>query len=265
MDDLFDDMMDVVGGVNKVTYVCFVMDHSGSMDELLKGQKMSKAGSPAELKKKSDIALSNFNEQIQTLKDESDDDMDTVVTIIEFDNKFKTPVKNVLVENVKPIKNYWVGGMTALYDAIALGITKVREKMDADEREDKAALMIIQTDGEENYSTEYNVHEDGQKRLKKLIEELENTGLWTFTFLGEDLDVEIATGLGMSIGNTMAYAGNVDGYKMSSEVTQDSFKKYFQARKLGATQTKNFIDNKDKNAKKEWKKINAKWEAKKDE
>jgi hypothetical protein len=59
---LVDDIMDVVGGDQSVTYVAFVRDHSGSMKTIL-------ADKPGVTK--ADMAQTNFNEYIATLKKES--------------------------------------------------------------------------------------------------------------------------------------------------------------------------------------------------
>jgi len=227
----FDDIMDIVGGANKKQYVCFVMDHSGSMGEKMEALKLDS-------KRKSDLAMSNFNEQLQALKAEVD--MDVIVTIVEFDNQFKCPVENKLIESIEPLKNYWTGGMTALYDAIAFGITKVQSMMDKDPSDDKAALVIIQTDGQENYSQEYQ-GDEGRLRLKERIEELEKTDLWTFTFLGENIDKKIAMDMGLQAGNVLNYAGTHDGYKMSNEVTMSGISKYLNARKAGDTYVTDFM------------------------
>jgi hypothetical protein len=228
----FDDIMDIVGGANKKQYVCFVMDHSGSMGEKMEALKLDS-------KRKSDLAMSNFNEQLQALK--AEEDMDVIVTVVEFDNAFKCPIENKLVHSVDPLKTYWTGGMTALYDAIAFGITKVQSMMDKDPSDDKAALVIIQTDGQENYSQEYQ-GDEGRLRLKERIEELEKTDLWTFTFLGENIDKKIAMDMGLKSGNVMNVAGTVAGYKMSNEATMSGISKYLNARKVGATNVDNFLE-----------------------
>ena len=104
---IFDDLMDVVGGEDKVTYVCFIMDHSGSM--LGNGGK----------------AKENFNEQIETLKKETGE-METLVTVVEFSDKYKVVTENEKVQFVKKMDKYPCNGMTALYDSIAAGINEVQ-------------------------------------------------------------------------------------------------------------------------------------------
>ena len=88
---IFDDLMDVVGGEDKVTYVCFIMDHSGSM--LGNGGK----------------AKENFNEQIETLKKETGE-METLVTVVEFSDKYKVVTENEKVQFVKKMDKYPCNG-----------------------------------------------------------------------------------------------------------------------------------------------------------
>lgn len=225
----FDDILgDLVKKNKSVTYVCFVMDHSGSMKDERK------------------MAMNSFNEQLKTLKKESDD-IQTLVSIIEFDFTIKPINKNKLVEDIEPLEDYWIGGTTAYYDAIACGISTIRELMDKDPREDKAALMLIHSDGMENASQDY-AGSDGQKRIQKLIKELEDTGKWTFTFLAEGVDKELVANFSkMSLGNTMSYNKDIAGYKKSLASTQRGINQYFSARKLGETQILNFHDQSDCN------------------
>ena len=222
-DEIFDDLMDVVGGGNdSVTYVCFVRDHSGSM----------KVGD------KHLLALNNFNEQIETLKKETDN-METLVTVIEFDDKVNSTLENVDVHKVPVLGDWWTGGMTALHDAISQGINVVRKQMAQDKRENKAALMIIQTDGDENYSKEFAGHR-GQQMLKEIISGLEKSGEWTFVFLGENLDKAIANNIGIN-DNFMAHDSTQDGYKNVALASTVGIESYYSARKLGTKSWKNFF------------------------
>lgn len=205
--------------VNAVTYIGFVQDHSGSM--------MSNAN----------LAISNFNEQRATLLKEDDDTMDNLVTIIEFDDQIHCNVENMPISEIKEMENWWCGGMTALYDAIGNCINTIRIKMDADKREDKAALLVIQTDGMENASTDY-AGEEGRQKIRKLINKLEDTGKWSFVFLGQNIDKEVAASMGFSVNNTMSHSTREVRYAYS--VTTDSLKKFIGARKIGKKQTKNF-------------------------
>lgn len=216
---IFDDLMDVVGGDEKVTYVCFIMDHSGSM--LGNGSK----------------AISNFNEQVKTLQKETGE-METLVTVIEFANGYKIPTLNEKVQFIKEMNKYPCNGMTALYDSIAAGINEVQLAMDNDKRKDKAALIFIQTDGYENNSVELK-GEKGRVKIQESIKGLEGSGIWTIVFLGENIDQSFAEDMGIAMGNTM----NFSDYKTANINTVNSISGYYSDRRAGQTQTKNFYDD----------------------
>lgn len=210
-----------------VTYVAIIGDHSGSMSEELEG------------KLKSDLAMSNFNEQIATLKQEADEGMEVLATIIDFDTELICQHENVDIAEIKPLEKYWTRGMTSLYDAIAFGITKIQFKLDQDQRENKAALVIVETDGYENASEDYDRLADGLKRLKKLIKGLEGSGKWTFTFLGAGLDEKFAMSMGFAVGNTVVPKGLGD--TQNAYYTQSAGLKNFMGdRKRGVMQSKSF-------------------------
>lgn len=219
-----------------VTYVAIISDHSGSM-----GDPIDPSTAPIVLKKT--LAMSNFNEQISTLKLESEEGMETIVSVIEFDNEILCPYDNVPIEDVEPLTSYWTRGMTSLYDAIAYGISRIDKHMREDEREDKAALVIIETDGFENSSDDYSKSSGGGKRIKSLIEEMENAGNWTFTFLGAGIDEKFATDLGMVSGNIQTTrAGNMHDTVYAYAAQDVGLKNYMGLRKSGVMASKTFYD-----------------------
>jgi len=211
-------------GINarKSVHVAFIMDHSGSMI----GQK--------------DLALINYNEQIETLKRKSVD-IDTWVSLIEFNDRIIIEHEGVSINNIELAKNYWVDGTTSLNDAIFKGIELLKKGMKNDILEDKSVLVIIMTDGYENSSKEFSGNK-GRDLIKKEIKKLEKTDLWTFTFMGAGIDVQdiAVAGYGMSVGNTMSFASNNDGYKMSNISTKEGIDTYYNSRVRGATNVKDF-------------------------
>jgi uncharacterized protein YegL len=221
---ILDDLMDIVGGDKSVTYVCFIQDHSGSMKQKLIDSEQSRA----------DIQMSNYNEQMVVLRRESENDMETLVTLIEFDDKVKVRYQNVPAAEAIDLADYWTGGMTALYDAVGQGIHIVEEELEKDSRPNKAALVIIQTDGLENISKEYT-----QKILKDKIAELEDTGIWTFVFLGENLDVQLTADF--SAGNTLKMEATRASYTVAGSTLADNMSDYYTARKRGVTKTENMM------------------------
>jgi hypothetical protein len=244
MSEKFDDIMDVVGGNQSVTYVTFIQDHSGSMKMPLHSNGFE---IPAEPITRADFQRDNYNEQIEVLRRETDK-METLVTLIEFDDKINIRYENVPCKEAIDLADYWVGGMTALYDAVGMAIRLTEMKMDADHRENKAALVIVQTDGQENASQEW-----GQKQLLAKVKELEETKQWTFVFLGEGIDQDrLTTAVGS--GNVMAMSATLDSYNDTKGKTMRGISNYYTMRKAGATYTSDFTNNDQ-----------SKWEAKSNE
>ena len=110
--------------------------------------------------------------------------------------------------------------------------------MNKDKRKDKAALIFVQTDGYENSSVELK-GEKGRIKIQELIKGLEDTGIWTIVFLGENIDESFASDMGIQMGNTM----NFDSYKVANVETVNSISGYYTARMRGETQTRNFYED----------------------
>lgn len=204
-------------------YIAFVMDHSGSM------------GSVAERSRE------DFNEKlVQTKKD--GEGMNNYVTIIEFDGTIYERSVNEDIENVEPLDDYWIGGTTSLYDAINKAINIVSSSM-SDKKND-AALITIITDGYENSSKELP-GEKGRRTLKKRIEELQDSGNWTFVFMGADQDVmkTAVEGMGISRLNTMSYSNDDEGIKERGETYSIGTTTWFKGRAYGKTSSRSFFEN----------------------
>lgn len=208
-----------------VTYIGFVQDHSGSMENNKK------------------LAVDNFNEQRAKLLKEDDDSMDNLVTIVEFDDQIHCNYDNVPISEVKELTKWWTGGMTALYDAIAFCINNIKKKMDDDDRDNKAALVVIQTDGDENDSSDYALDKNGQQRINKLINKLEDTKLWSFVFLGENIDKEVAMSMGFKMSNIMSHKSGDKNVAHAYHMSSNGLDTYMKSRKRGATQSMNYFDD----------------------
>jgi len=207
---------------SKTVHVAFVMDHSGSMTI------------------QQELARDNYNEQLATLKQNSGE-IDTYVTLVEFDNRIIVKYENKLIDDIKPEKDYWTNGLTSLNDAIFRGIKLLEKSMKNDTCEDKSALMVIMTDGHENSSKEL-VGIKGRDLIKKEIGELEKTGEWAFTFMGAGIDVQDVAidGYGMSRGNTLSFNADSDGFKMSGGSAKNGIETYYSARLGGAKTVADF-------------------------
>lgn len=93
-------------------------------------------------------------------------------------------------------QTYTPGGNTALLDAVAEAVRLADKDKAADER----VICLVITDGEENSSTETT-----KEQIRKIIEEREARGDWTFTYLGISPDKWADVGVVTSRGNAGMY------------------------------------------------------------
>jgi hypothetical protein len=176
------------------THYLLVLDKSGSMGVVR------------------DTTLKGLNEQIQEIKnlEKKFPNQKYYITLVTFDSAVKTVYSDVPASKMKELtkEDYVPGGMTALHDAIGVGITNLRTRIQGKlDSGDASALVVIMTDGEENSSSEYN-----SEKIKSLITELEKTNLWTISFIGANQDsVLTARSFGISASNTVNYVPSVDG------------------------------------------------------
>ena len=170
---------------NKKLDVVFILDKSGSMG----GQEEN--------------TISSFNEYLEK---EKKNDYDTYITTVLFSDNYNILHDRVNVKKVKKLtnKDYFVGGCTALYDALGNTINNIKTK-DTDK-----VLFIIITDGYENASKEYN-----QKTIKKLIKDNKD---FEFIYIGADIDSYAA---GSDIG---IRRNNIANFKKDKKGTSKLFK-----------------------------------------
>ena len=170
---------------NKKLDVVFILDKSGSMS----GQEEN--------------TISSFNEYLEK---EKKNDYDTYITTVLFSDNYNILHDRVNVKKVKKLtnKDYFVGGCTALYDALGNTINSMKHK-DTDK-----VLFIIITDGYENASKEYN-----QKTIKKLIKDNKD---FEFIYIGADIDSYAA---GNDIG---IRRNNIANFKKDKKGTSKLFK-----------------------------------------
>lgn len=162
----------------KPTLVCFVLDETGSMMDCYLA------------------TISAFNEYIKTLRG-----VDKMrMTLIQF-NSFKmqtvfegkpiTDVPDLTMDTYKPNQT------TPLYDAVGRAIRSTETVLKKKEQ----ALVVIQTDGEENSSTEFSF-----EKIKALMDKKRKEG-WEFVFMGADFDAwVVASNLGVSMASVLNYS-----------------------------------------------------------
>ena len=135
--------------------VVFVLDKSGSMS----GSEES--------------TISSFNEYLEK---EKKNEFQTRVSTVLFSDDYTFLYKRVPVEKVHKLTNedYYVGGCTALYDALGNTISFMNHE-DTDK-----VLFIIITDGYENASTEFD-----KQIIRRMIRKHSD---WEFVYIGADID-----------------------------------------------------------------------------
>lgn len=177
------------------TELIFILDRSGSMGGL-----------------ESDT-IGGFN---ATIKAQQELDGETRVTTILFDNSIEVLHDRINIQDIAALtkQNYFVRGSTALYDAVAMGIRKIRnvQKLTKPESRADKVIMAITTDGYENASRETSA-----AVLHKMIDECKNEG-WEFLFFGADIDAETAAGsIGIESHRVASYRKDSQGVSMQYE------------------------------------------------
>ena len=166
--------------------------------------------------------IEGFNSQLKTLQElkKESPDNEYIVSVTYFEDEVMDIVKFAPIEEIQLLsrENYRPGGMTALLDGIGKSIEAIRRKYDQEIREDLASVVIvILTDGGENASKFYT-----RNLIAETIKELDETGKWTFSFLGADLDaVSASDNLNIRKENIISFSkGNYDKvmHQMSSSI-----------------------------------------------
>lgn len=154
VNDFNDEKLVNIGVENDEMDLIFILDKSGSM-----------YGSERD-------TINGFNSFIEK---QLNKDRKINVTTILFNGDYDVLYSRIPVRDVKPLSSddYYVGGSTALLDAIGKTVTTYEREIN------NKTLCVITTDGLENTSREYST-----EQIRKMIE---NTG-WEFIFIGADID-----------------------------------------------------------------------------
>ncbi len=141
-----------------------------------------------------------------------------------FDHNIELKYSNLSVTELSRMNSfhYKPNGQTALLDAIGMSVAATQRLM---VNEGDSAVIIILTDGYENASKEYS-----HKQIKELIQAKEETGRWSFTYLGATLDaVEIAKSMNIKAENSFAFEKknmDKDAFARSSMALKNSMMKF---------------------------------------
>lgn len=144
------------------------------------------------------------------------------ITTVLFNNSYEVLHDRIDIKAVSPIteKEYFVGGSTALLDAIGRTIHKTDNVLGhtADAYRAEKVLCVIITDGEENSSREYCAD-----TVKALIERHKAEFGWEFIFLSANIDaVETAGRFGISADRAQNYHADSDGVELNFRVMSEA-------------------------------------------
>jgi uncharacterized protein YegL len=132
------------------------------------------------------------------IDDQKDDAVATgdqiMFSLVVFDDQVSEvyDTEDVSLVNSVTVKETFRGGSTALYDAIGRTISKAEDN-------NTPKLVVVYTDGQENASREYTADQ-----VKKMIEDFQATGIWTFVYMSAELaDFSQPSNLGFAAGNIL--------------------------------------------------------------
>ena len=124
--------------------------------------------------------------------------------------------------------NYQPEGMTALLDAVGGSIDRIEKQFGKElENDEISVVMVIITDGYENASKYFTYHMVAQTIVK-----LDETGKWTFSYLGADFDA-IHTSKMMNIRKENVMNFRKKSYASMMDDLSDSIGVYAEEKRKG--------------------------------
>ncbi len=197
-----------------LTELVFILDKSGSMAGLERD------------------TIGGFNSMLEKQRALSGE---CRITTVLFDNEYELLHDRVDIQGVKPMteKEYYVGGSTALLDAIGKTIHKIGnvQRNTAEEYRAERVMFVIITDGAENSSKEYS-----SQKVKAQISRQKERYNWEFIFLGANIDaVETAGRFGISADRAVEYVADSAGTTLNFKVMSETVASF---RRSGKVETK---------------------------
>lgn len=165
-------------------------------------------------------AIDSVNETIQTIRqaEKKNPEQEHYVSLVTFNHDAKTIYDCIPAKEISELTCYYPNCCTALYDAMGMSLTALRDKVAKNDR----VLVTIITDGYENASHEYS-----GKAIKSLVKELKDNG-WVFAYIGANQDVE-AVAASISITNTLSFDATPLGTKCMSGAVSSSRDSFYES------------------------------------
>ncbi len=190
----------------------FILDRSGSMSGL------------------ENDTIGGFNSLISKQKKEKGE---AIVTTALFDNTYELLHDRFNLNDINEMteKDYYVGGTTALLDAMGITISKTMSayKNIAEEKRPEKVMIIITTDGFENASREYDY-----SKVKSLITQTKRDFNFEYIFLGANIDSEKeAEKFGIDKERAVNFHSDSEGQKLAYGVMNEAISDVRNRKSLG--------------------------------
>lgn len=172
------------------TAIAAVLDRSGSMRSIVSE------------------TIAGFNTFVERQKEA---DGDAILTLAIFDDNYELIHDAIPLNDVPELTSatYFARGWTALMDAVGRTINVMGARLSAmpeDERPSKV-LVLIMTDGAENYSKEFD-----SDKIKEMISHQREVYSWEFVFIGANQDAILAgASLGVAAAQSYGYTASAVG------------------------------------------------------
>ena len=171
--------------------ISFLLDRSGSMSSIKEATILG-INTFVETQKKSGVPTTFSLTTFDLPSDAQQADLEHVF-------------QSVPIDTIVPLDDFTPRGGTPLYDAFGDTIKWFEERVKG---QDVRVLFIVMTDGEENSSKKWKLH-----NLKALVETKTGEG-WEFVYMGANQDAYMnAQAMGVSAGNTMSYDATASGVR----------------------------------------------------
>ncbi|MBR4427777.1 MAG: VWA domain-containing protein [Clostridia bacterium] len=196
-----------------LTEMVFILDKSGSMAGMEKD------------------TVGGFNAMIEKQRREEGD---ALVSTVLFSNESRVIHDRADIAKVEPLtdRQYFVGGCTALYDAVGDAIHHIGNvhKYAREEDRPEKTVFVITTDGMENASRRYSAGE-----VKRLITRQKERYGWEFLFLGANIDARaVADDMGIEEERSACFVNDSRGNALKYEGISRAMSKVRKCMPVGA-------------------------------